>query len=75
MPALFTENFDYQDIRKDFLSGILDSELLGKTVYLEIVDSGYAALVSTQQMYNAVRCERLLYFIFLFSYQDSFSHE
>ena len=55
VPALFTENFDYQDIRKDFLSGILESELLGKTVYLEVLNSGYAAHISTQQMYNAVR--------------------
>ncbi len=55
VPALFTENFDYQDIRKDFLTGILESELLGKTVYAHILHEGYAAHVSTQQMYHAVR--------------------
>ena len=52
---MFTENFDYQDLRRDFLSGILESELLGKTVYAEIIESGYAAKVSTPQMYAAIR--------------------
>lgn len=55
VPALFTENFDYQDVRKDFLSGILESELLGKTVYTHIIDEGYAAHVSTLRMYHSVR--------------------
>ncbi|KAJ1336706.1 hypothetical protein BSLG_007025 [Batrachochytrium salamandrivorans] len=52
--ALFTENFDYQDIRKDFLRGILESDLLGKTIFCHISESGYAARVSTPQMYHAV---------------------
>jgi translation initiation factor eIF-2B subunit epsilon len=53
--ALFTENFDYQDIRQDFLHGILESDLLGKTIYCHFIENGYAAPASTLQMYNAVR--------------------
>lgn len=54
--ALFTENFDYNDIRKDFLTGILESDILGKTIYSHVLYEGYVAQVSTQQMYDAVRC-------------------
>lgn len=32
VPILFTENFDYQDIRQEFLRGILESDLLNKSV-------------------------------------------
>ncbi|KAJ8325720.1 translation initiation factor eIF-2B epsilon subunit, GEF [Batrachochytrium dendrobatidis] len=52
--ALFTENFDYQDIRKDFLKGILESDLLGKTIFCHLSSTGYAARVSTPQMYHSV---------------------
>ncbi|KAI8927304.1 nucleotide-diphospho-sugar transferase [Entophlyctis helioformis] len=54
VPALFTENFDYQDIRRDFLRGILESDLLGKTIFTHVLEEGYAARVSTPQMYDAV---------------------
>ncbi|CAH7668258.1 hypothetical protein PPACK8108_LOCUS2741 [Phakopsora pachyrhizi] len=37
VPQLFTENFDYQQIRPDFVHGILTSELLGKTIRCEVV--------------------------------------
>lgn len=32
VPALFTENFDWQDIRRHFVQGVLQSELLGKKI-------------------------------------------
>ena len=37
VPALFVENFDYQNLRPDFLNGILTSDLLGKSVSCTIV--------------------------------------
>ena len=54
VPALFTENFDYQDMRRDFVRGILESDLLGKTIFCHLLTDSYAARVSTQQMYHAV---------------------
>lgn len=54
VPALFTENFDYNQLRSDFVKGILTSDLLGKTIYTHIVDSGYAARVSSLQTYDAI---------------------
>jgi translation initiation factor eIF-2B subunit epsilon len=73
VPPLFTENFDYQDIRKDFLTGILESDLLGKTVYVDIVENGYAAHVSTQQMYKAVTNDLMMRWTYPLS-PDNFTH-
>ncbi|KAI5798343.1 nucleotide-diphospho-sugar transferase [Pyronema domesticum] len=55
VPALFTENFDYQHIRRDFLHGILvDFDLYGKTIHTHIVTDGYAARVRSLQTYDSV---------------------
>ncbi|KAJ3299908.1 hypothetical protein HK104_006059 [Borealophlyctis nickersoniae] len=54
VPALFTENFDYQDMRRDFVRGILGSDILGKTIYCHVLDERYAARVATPQMYDAI---------------------
>ncbi|KTW31029.1 translation initiation factor eIF2B catalytic subunit epsilon [Pneumocystis jirovecii RU7] len=54
VPALFTENFDYQDIRRDFVHGILTSDLLGKTIYCYIAEDNYAACVQSLQSYSII---------------------
>ncbi|RIB09851.1 nucleotide-diphospho-sugar transferase [Gigaspora rosea] len=54
VPALFTENFDYQDIRNDFVHGILTSDLLGKTIYCHLVKDVYAARVRNLHTYDAI---------------------
>ncbi|CAG8786163.1 14276_t:CDS:10 [Dentiscutata erythropus] len=54
VPALFTENFDYQDIRKDFVHGILTSDLLGKTIYCHLVKDVYAARARNLHTYDAI---------------------
>ena len=56
VPALFTENFDYADIRRDFLRGILDSDILSSKIYVHIAEEGYAARVDSIRTYGAVRC-------------------
>lgn len=52
--ALFQENFDYDHLRKDFVSGILTSDLLGKTIYAHILDNDYAARVESFRTYASV---------------------
>ncbi|KAK9475329.1 nucleotide-diphospho-sugar transferase [Dipodascopsis tothii] len=54
VPALFTENFDYNHIRKDFVHGILTSDLLGKTIFAHVITDNYAARVRSLQTYDAV---------------------
>lgn len=53
--ALWSESFDYELPRKNFLHGVLkDFELNGKFIYTEIVQSGYAARASNLQMYDSI---------------------
>ncbi|KAK0724796.1 nucleotide-diphospho-sugar transferase [Lasiosphaeris hirsuta] len=53
--ALWSESFDYELPRKNFLHGVLkDWELNGKLIYTEIVDKGYAARASNLQMYDCI---------------------
>ncbi|KAL2263117.1 hypothetical protein VTK26DRAFT_8138 [Humicola hyalothermophila] len=53
--ALWSESFDYELPRKNFLHGVLkDWELNGKMIYAEILDEGYAARASNLQMYDCI---------------------
>jgi translation initiation factor eIF-2B subunit epsilon len=53
--ALWSESFDYELPRKNFLHGVLkDWELNGKMIYAEILDDGYAARASNLQMYDCI---------------------
>ncbi|KAJ2163139.1 translation initiation factor eIF-2B epsilon subunit, GEF [Coemansia sp. RSA 552] len=62
--ALFTENFDYHALRRDFVHGILESDLLGKSVYTHVLagadavpgaaHGGYAAAVVDSAAYDAI---------------------
>ncbi|KAG8900363.1 hypothetical protein FRC00_013264 [Tulasnella sp. 408] len=54
VPALFSENFDYQDLRKDFVRGVLTSDLLSKTIYCHVATTGYAARVKNTRSYAAI---------------------
>lgn len=47
VPALFVENFDYQNMRPDFINGVLTSDLLGKSINCTIVgESGQIGTIS-----------------------------
>ncbi|KAF7561995.1 hypothetical protein G7046_g2172 [Stylonectria norvegica] len=53
--ALWSESFDYELPRRNFLHGVLkDWELNGKMIYAEIVEDGYAARASNLQLYDAI---------------------
>lgn len=51
---LFTDNFDYQDIRADFLCGVLGSEILGNKIFTHVISGGYAARVRDMRTYDSV---------------------
>ena len=55
VPSLFQDNFDYGDIRRDFVYGVLTSDLLMKNVYCYVAKDGYAARVADTRSYDAVR--------------------
>ncbi|MCJ1403384.1 hypothetical protein MMC11_006607 [Xylographa trunciseda] len=53
--GLWSDNFDYQSVRKSFLFGVLkDYELNGKTIHTYIVREQYAARVRSLRAYDAV---------------------
>ena len=67
MLALFTENFDYQDMRKHFVKGTLESDVLGKKILSYTISDQYAARVGSLPAYDIVRyppiscCEDIIF--------------
>ena len=55
MLSLFQDNFDYGDIRRDFVHGVLTSDLLMKNIHCYIAKEGYAARVQDTRSYDAIR--------------------
>jgi len=51
---LFTDNFDYQDIRRDFIKGLMSSEILGYKISAHVIQGEYAARVKDLRTYNSV---------------------
>ncbi|KII88609.1 hypothetical protein PLICRDRAFT_689604 [Plicaturopsis crispa FD-325 SS-3] len=54
VPSLFQDNFDYADIRRDFVHGILTSDLLMKNIYCYVAKTGYAARVQDTKSYDSI---------------------
>ncbi|KAH9063386.1 nucleotide-diphospho-sugar transferase [Lactarius vividus] len=59
VPSLFQDNFDYGDIRRDFVHGVLTSDLLMKNIYCYVAKEGYAARVQDTRSYDAI-CKDIL---------------
>lgn len=55
VPSLFQDNFDYLDIRRDFVHGVLTSDLLMKSIHVYVAREGYAARVQDTRSYESVR--------------------
>jgi len=55
VPSLFQDNFDYLDIRRDFVHGILTSDILMKNIYCYVAEEGYAARVQDTRSYESIR--------------------
>ncbi|KAI6028776.1 nucleotide-diphospho-sugar transferase [Pisolithus orientalis] len=54
VPSLFQDNFDYGDLRRDFVHGVLMSDLLMKNIHCYIAKDGYAARVKDTRSYDAI---------------------
>ena len=51
---LFSDNFDYQNVRKDFVTGVLSEEELGNTLYMHEVQDRYATRIRSLRCFAAV---------------------
>ncbi|KAK9827334.1 hypothetical protein WJX81_006406 [Elliptochloris bilobata] len=65
--ALFSDNWDYQNMRRDLMTGILsEEELGGKHLYVHELRRGYAARVNNPRTYDAVSRDVLCRWTFPF---------
>jgi translation initiation factor eIF-2B subunit epsilon len=60
VPALFTENFDWHDMRRDFVQGVLKSELLGKKIAYDLTKE-YVGRIRDTRTFDEVSCGLFCY--------------
>ncbi|CAM6040484.1 unnamed protein product [Sphagnum compactum] len=51
---LFTDNFDYQQLRRDFVKGLLSDEIMGNKIFTYEISNEYAARVDNLRAYDVV---------------------
>ncbi|KAG1674676.1 hypothetical protein FOA52_007200 [Chlamydomonas sp. UWO 241] len=64
---LFSDNFDYQSIKQDFVTGVLSEEELGNKLYVYELRGEYAACVANLRSYDAVSRDVLSRWAFPFA--------
>ncbi|CAO2837518.1 unnamed protein product [Amaranthus hypochondriacus] len=52
--SLFTDNFDYQHLRRDFLKGLLVDDIMGYKIYTHQIHSNYAAKLENFRSYDTI---------------------
>lgn len=52
--SLFTDNFDYQHLRRHFVKGLLVDDIMGYKIYTHELRSGYAARIDNFRSYDTV---------------------
>lgn len=54
VPPLFTENFDYQSLRREFVQGILTSDLLEAKIFMHVSPPASSTSTSAGEPFSAV---------------------
>ncbi|RZC83861.1 hypothetical protein C5167_046649 [Papaver somniferum] len=44
VPSFFADNFDYQQLRRDFVKGLLEDDVMGYKIFIHEIQSDYAAI-------------------------------
>ncbi|KAI4301870.1 hypothetical protein L6164_035108 [Bauhinia variegata] len=52
--SLFTDNFDYQHLRRHFVKGLLVDDIMGYKIFVHEIHSSYAARVDNFRSYDTV---------------------
>ncbi|XP_047337894.1 translation initiation factor eIF-2B subunit epsilon [Impatiens glandulifera] len=52
--SLFTDNFDYQHLRRHFLKGLLMDDIMGYKIYVHEIHSSYAARIDNFRSYDTI---------------------
>ncbi|KAL8171847.1 hypothetical protein V2J09_023651 [Rumex salicifolius] len=52
--SLFTDNFDYQHLRRHFVKGLLLDDIMGYKIFTHEIDSSYAAKIDYYRSYDTI---------------------
>ncbi|XVF56961.1 hypothetical protein PTKIN_Ptkin06aG0163100 [Pterospermum kingtungense] len=52
--SLFTDNFDYQHLRRHFVKGLLVDDIMGYKIYTHEIHSSYAARIDNFRSYDTI---------------------
>lgn len=52
--SLFTDNFDYQHLRRHFVKGLLLDDIMGYKIYVHEIHSSYAARIDNFRSYDTI---------------------
>lgn len=52
--VLFTDNFDYQHLRRHFVKGLLADDIMGRKIFTHEIHSSYAARVDNFRSYDTI---------------------
>ncbi|GKV07541.1 hypothetical protein SLEP1_g19300 [Rubroshorea leprosula] len=52
--SLFTDNFDYQQLRRHFVKGLLVDDIMGYKIFTHEIHSSYAARIDNFRSYDAI---------------------
>nr|XP_027107525.1 translation initiation factor eIF-2B subunit epsilon-like isoform X3 [Coffea arabica] len=52
--STFADNFDYQHLRRHFLKGLLDDDIMGYKIFTHEIQSNYAARIDNFRSYDTV---------------------
>ena len=52
--VLFSDNFDFQHVQRDFIRGVLSEEELGNKLYMHVLANEFAAHVANCRSYASV---------------------
>ncbi|MCD7469366.1 hypothetical protein HAX54_008336 [Datura stramonium] len=52
--SLFTDNFDYQHLRHDFVKGLFNDDIMGYKIFTQEIHSSYAARIDNYRSYSTV---------------------
>ncbi|KAJ6378182.1 hypothetical protein OIU78_028422 [Salix suchowensis] len=52
--SLFTDNFDYQHLRRHFVKGLLFDDIMGYKIFTHEIHSSYAARIDNYQSYDTI---------------------
>ncbi|XP_076881218.1 uncharacterized protein LOC143529278 [Bidens hawaiensis] len=52
--SLFADNFDYQHLRRDFVKGLLEDDIMGYKIFTHEILSDYAARIDNFRSYDSI---------------------